>query len=341
MPLTAPGDVVEVRITEEKKDYSRGEIVQILQPSAQRVDPPCEYYQKCGGCNWQHLNPDFQVGMKEKLVQTLFRKSFGEDWVWRGIVKSPKSFHYRNKIGLKWSGDRLGYFQRRTHEHLPIKTCLIADETINRQLADYESKLKATVKTVDPKKTYFIYSSSDSVQEGLPFSQVNDDVNVFMKEDVLGLLPKEEPSAFYDFYAGHGNFTFPVYETLKEQFKTIPTVAVEYDPEMVQIGRQHAGKRKIQYLYAKVEDYLRREKLASGALVLLDPPRGGCDELVIDALLSSSVQKIIYVSCNPTTLHRDLKKLLSHKTFQLVSMRCFDMFPQTDHVEVVAEIVLS
>lgn len=341
VPLTAPGDVVEVRITEEKKDYSRGEVVQILQPSTARVVPPCEYYEKCGGCNWQHLNADVQAGTKEKLVKTLFQKSFGDQWLWRGIVRSPKVLHYRNKIGLKWSGEKLGYFQRRSHVHLPIRSCLIADESINQQINSYEDKLKSAKTPSDDKKTYFIYSSSESAQEGLQFSQVNDAVNVLMKECVLSLLPQEEPTFFYDFYAGHGNFTFPTHEKLKEQFKTIPTMAVEYDAEMVQAGRKQAGKRKIQFTHAKVEDYLRREKLVDGALVLLDPPRAGCDDLVIDALLYSSVKKIIYVSCNPTTLHRDLKRLLSKKTFHLVSMQCFDMFPQTDHVEVVAEIVLS
>ncbi len=341
MPLTAPGDVLEIRITEDKNDYCRGEVVQVLQPSKLRVVAPCEYYEKCGGCNWQHLSTEFQVQMKERLVKNLFQKTFGEDWDWRGMTPSPHLFNYRNKIGLKWNGHQLGYFQRRTHEHLAIHHCLIAEESINQQLPLFEKKLRQSKEPASEKKTYFIYSEIDAARDALQFSQVNDRVNALMIDQVLSLLPTVQPEAFYDFYAGHGNFTFPTYEKLKELTKATPTIAVEYDREMAIAGRVRAGKRKIQFHHCKVEDYLRREKLIPRSLVLLDPPRGGCDDLVMDALLHSSVSKIIYVSCNPMTLHRDLKRLLSKSTFQLVSMQCFDMFPQTDHVEVVAEIVHS
>jgi 23S rRNA (uracil1939-C5)-methyltransferase len=341
VPLSAPGDLVEVIITEEKKDYSRGQIQNILRASADRAVPPCQYFEKCGGCNWQHLAYPSQVKYKQQLVESHFRRSFGEVWKLRDFQISPLQFEYRNKIGLKWNGSKLGYFQKRSHEHLPIKKCLIADDSINNQIAPLENDLVKQSILPDKDKTYYLYSKAGAADAEMNFSQVNEQVNVLMKEDVLSLLPENMPSAFFDFYAGHGNFTFLIYEKLKEKFKTVSTIAVEYDATMARKGRLLAGKRKIQFFHAKVEDYLRREKIPSAAFVLLDPPRGGCDALVIDALLHCKAQKIVYVSCNPTTLHRDLKSLLKYNTYQLESLRCFDMFPQSDHVEVVAEIKLS
>ncbi len=338
VPLAAPGDVLEIHIAEDKKDFSRGQIHKILQSSPLRIEPPCEYFEKCGGCNWQHLAYQTQIETKERLVTTLFRKSFGEEWIFRGMQASPREFHYRNKIGLKWNGASLGYFQRKTHEHLTVQRCMIADETINSKILVLADELRTSKQKVDLEKTHYIYA--DSQQTELSFSQVNEDVNGLMKEDVLQLV-NTEPSLFFDFYSGQGNFTFPIYEKLREMFKAVATHAVEFDSQMVAEARRLSGKRKIQVTHAKVEDFLRREKIPDQALVVLDPPRAGCHSLVIDALSHSSPQKIIYVSCNPMTLHRDLKQLMRNKKYRLSSVKCFDMFPQTDHIEVVAEIVLS
>ncbi|MFN8943780.1 MAG: TRAM domain-containing protein, partial [Pseudobdellovibrionaceae bacterium] len=98
VPLSAPGDLVEVIITEEKKDYSRGQIQNILQASADRSVPPCQYFEKCGGCNWQHLSYPSQVKYKQQLVESHFRRSFGEAWKLRDFQMSPLQFEYRNKI---------------------------------------------------------------------------------------------------------------------------------------------------------------------------------------------------------------------------------------------------
>lgn len=337
VPLSAPGDVVEISITEDKRDFSRGQIERILHKSPLRIDPPCEYFAKCGGCNWQHLAYHTQLEMKEKLVTSLFRKSFGEAWTYRGIQRSPQEFHYRNKIGLKWDGKRVGYFHRKSHEHLSVSQCMIADETINLKIPALEEGLRQAAQKPHLEKTYFLYA--DSLHTELSFSQVNEAVNEFMKKDVLELVNGMEPSAFFDFYSGQGNFTFPIYEKLKEAFQVVATSAVEFDAQMVAEARRLSGKRKIRITHAKVEDFLRREKIPDKSLVLLDPPRMGCHALVMDALLHSATQKIIYVSCNPTTLHRDLKLLLKMGNYRLESMKCFDMFPQTDHIEVVAEIV--
>jgi 23S rRNA (uracil1939-C5)-methyltransferase len=343
VPFSAPGDLLKVQIRQIKKNFVEAEIVEILAPGSERKNPPCPVYGKCGGCDWQHLSYEEQLKQKSDIVLDFLKKSGRTEFDYKEIVPSPREFRYRNRIQLKSDGKKIGFFAKRTHEIVKIDDCLLAEEIVAKEIEKLSSQMKSPSEKIEvlinqSGEVETILEQEDTFSEG--FSQVNRFQNEMLIDTLATWIGDETFKVFYDLYAGSGNFTFPF---IKKFSKTSFT-AVELNEKSVVSAQNKLTAQKIpstrcQFYLGDVELFLKRSRIQERAIVLLDPPRAGASEKTIKYLDESKALRIYYLSCNPSSLARDLKLLSSR--WRLRRVQAFDMFPQTHHVEVLAELILD
>jgi len=350
-----PGEKVLARIFEEKKNYLKAKIIKVLQSSYARTEAPCPYYAYCGGCQYQHTAYSEELKLKEEQVWEILGRAAG---IWNGfrpIVHSGKDYGYRNNVTLQVqsSGKRreiisLGFFGRDNVSIIPVKKCLLADE---RLLPVFGATLH--FKKTPEKITFRLSEEGEIVsdeQERFLRIRVGDEIllthsqgffqNNLAVASVLAGKVKEwaaliHPKIFFDLYAGVGFFSVLCAPGIDKIF------CVEESVASVKALRMNCQERKI--LQMQIFEG-RVEKIFSGlwtqennnrALVLLDPPRQGLSQTLAKFLSEQrNVAGLIYVSCDPATLARDLKIILDKAHFEVKEVVPFDMFPRTKHIEV-------
>lgn len=346
---TAPGDQVEVEITLAKKNFAEARLLQILKSSPARREPPCPVAGICGGCNWQHLMYEAQLSSKRSLVIESLQKFSGFQIAEADVlptVPSPKELRYRNRIQLHHSGPRIGFNRRGSHEIVDINDCPITDERLahlipqlRRELKDAKAgrfELYLTKEGETARRNSHALEDSDGA--GPAFSQVNTEQNENLIRYVLELLNEgDSADHIFDLYAGSGNFTFPIANKLQGMNIT----GVELNSASVKLARsivaQSFPNRALQFIEASVDEAVVDLPITRNSIVLLDPPRVGCGPDVVSRIAKRSPRKVVYISCHPATLARDLKPL-SESGYMIESIMPFDMFPQTDHVETVVSL---
>ncbi|MBC7421004.1 MAG: class I SAM-dependent RNA methyltransferase [Bdellovibrio sp.] len=335
----APQDELKIKISVVEKTFLRAEIVEIIKPSPARREAPCEYFSACGGCVWQHINEDEQLRQKELILTELFKKFIPEvNYALAKGVASPKNLHYRNRIQLKRLGAKLGYFKKESHDIVDINYCLIADKLVSDQIPIIKEKLKpaAELQKYELKlnhKNEFEYYRIGESGEGLSFSQVNNEINQLLVELVTKLVADKNPSFLTELYAGAGNFTFDLLKNLN----SLRIESVEMNPELTKFSTKKLSELSLQKrLFAFTSDcesFASRRAL-SNEFILLDPPRAGCSDSVLKKVIEAGSKDIIYISCHPVFLARDLQKIFAaNKNYKIRHLQIFDMFPQTDHFE--------
>ena len=341
--FAAPGDRLRVELTEVKKNHAFARIKEILAPSVERKNPPCPAFGRCGGCNWQHLSEESQWKWKESLVRDALARAWGKEFLFLPMFHSPKEFRYRNRIQLKKHHDQIGYFEKGSHRLVAIDDCLLAEEPLIKSFAELKAKAFA-----EPAQNWEISLSREgtaqltSLQErDLAFSQVNRFVNEALVSEVLQWASETEWLHYWDLYCGSGNFTFP----LAEQRPKATGLGVELSTSSIEQAQAETKRRgwspkKLDFYRSDVGIFLRRNAPPANSLILLDPPRAGLDEGIVKALAASEAQTLLYISCDPMTLARDLRRLreVAPSRWKIHRARCFDMFPQTDHVETLVEL---
>ena len=339
VPKSAPGDEVKIKITRAEKNHLSGEIIEIINPSSSRREAPCEYFESCGGCSWQHITENEQVDQKEKILTDLLRKFIPEKtYTLLQSVKSDLSFNYRNRIQLKSINGALGYFKRASHDVVDIDYCLIAEKAISDQIKPLKQKLKPSVeiKKIELRINHlnqFEHYEIGADGEGLSFSQVNNNVNAKLVSSTVSLIEKINPSFMTELYAGAGNFTFSIFEKLPN----LRLEAAELNSKLTSFATQKIIEKRLQkqltFFTTDCESYVARRSL-SNELVLLDPPRAGCSVTVLNQIIKAKPLNVVYVSCHPVNLARDLKAISTKcPEYEIRHLQIFDMFPQTDHFE--------
>ena len=360
IPYTAPGDLVRARITESKKRFARAELVELLEPGPDRREPPCPYFGPCGGCQLQHVTYETQVQAKGGFVRDALERIGRLDVPGEiPIHTAPGSeFGYRIRATahvVHTSRETLfGYFGARSHRVVDIASCPLLVEELDaawqRARAAREGLLRlrhvdlaagdegaaaeppiATVGgaalTTRVGDVTYTFSPADFFQANRP-----------LLGDLVSTATAGESGALaVDLYAGVGLFAIP----LSRAFERV--VAVEGFAQAADFARANAsanGAENVEVLDEPVEAWLERSADEPGAidLVLLDPPRAGLGEAPARRLAALAPSRIVYVSCDPTTLARDLR-VLADGGYRLESVEAFDLFPQTFHVETVARLV--
>ena len=352
VPRSAPGDRLRVRIVDRKPDWGRGEIVEILEPGPGRRPPPCPHFEACGGCDLQHLEDARQLELKVLAFgDTLRRIGKIQETPEMRVVSGP-AWGYRLRCGLRTGqterGPRVGYLGRRSHDLVPIDVCPILAPELERVAQRLPRALGEEAPTrIDLALGDDEWTTAPLV-EGLPSGEVSMRVGDFrlsfdarcffqanrplLEELVSAALGSETGERAADLYCGVGLFTLP----LARRYGDV--VAVEADRIATRYCRANVkdnGAEGVRVETRSVEDWANG--MPEGLdRVLVDPPRAGLAPRVRRLLMERPPKLLTYVSCDPATFSRDLRQLL--RRFELESLTLLDLFPQTGHLEAVAQL---
>ncbi|MGF1678937.1 MAG: class I SAM-dependent RNA methyltransferase [Candidatus Methylacidiphilales bacterium] len=319
VPFVLPGERCRVRVIEDKKKYLRADLLEVIEPSLERIPPVCPVFGHCGGCQYQHVSYSAELRIKENQVrQLLLRLGAMEHVEIAPIIPSPEPYGYRNRVRLHLREGSPGFLAHASNRHVPITSCPLASESINRQI----QQLARRATSQEGQMTLRDKDSAD--HRG--FTQVNRFLLDELLKQVENCLPPLG-ERFLELYAGGGFFT----QRLAPRYRQVD--AVEWDSRLVEVGRRDSPMH-VTWWEQSVEEAMLRMEVDEPMDILTDPPREGMNRLVVEKLKSIPAGRLIYVSCNPATLARDLKYLAPEWSVRWV--KPIDMFPRTAHVECIA-----
>ncbi len=365
VPFVIPGEKVRARIFRNFKNYSDADLVEVLEPAAERVEPQCKLYTQCGGCQYQHIAYPAQLEWKQVHVQELMEKIGGIDHPVLPPISSPKVYGYRSKLTPHYqkpdkNGDQpIGFLKYGTRSALiDVAQCPIATDPINEELPSARAAarraggakrrrsggtllLRDALEGVvsDPKAV-----ASEKVGDLIfqfkagEFFQNNPFILPAMVEHVITKARGAGVNNLIDAYCGGGLFALHASTHFQE------VIGVEISEPSVSWAKVNAELNNISNVRFHLNNaaaIFERIKLnGSDTSVIIDPPRKGCDESFRNQLLSFQPKRIVYVSCDPATQARDLRIFLDGG-YTIESIQPFDLFPQTRHIENVATLVRS
>ncbi len=338
VPYTIEGEMVSAEIVREKKQFAEAELVEVTESSPNRVAPQCPYFGRCGGCAYQHIDYQHQLAIKWRQVRdALQRIGKLKDVPIRPIVPSPRQYAYRDRITVHAQDSVIGFFRRDSHRLIDIECCPISREEVNRALAELREQ----------KHVRDGHYTLRSASEPRVFSQVNDEVAQALRKLITDLIPSNQ-DLLIDAYCGAGFFA----KALLDKFERV--IGIDWDRFAIAAAKENASEKET-YIAGDVENELqkvgavhlnrpargndtstRRLRSIAPTTIIIDPPATGLTEGVRKAISDLAPETLIYVSCNPPTLSRDLKEL-QHK-FAINSVTPLDMFPQTAEIEVLAHL---
>jgi len=323
VPYTIEGELVFAEIVREKKQFAEAEPVEVKESSPNRVAPQCTYFGRCGGCAYQHIEYEHQLAIKWRQVRdALLRIGKLKDVPMRPVVPSPRQYGYRNRITVHAQDGVIGFFRRDSHRLIDIECCPISREEVNRALTELREQ----------KHVRDGHYTLRNASEPRVFSQINDEVAQTLRDLIVDFVPPNQ-ELLIDAYCGAGFFA----KALLDKFKHV--IGIDWDRFAIAAAKKNASEKET-YIAGDVEEELTRSDPESfrgrSLTILIDPPATGLTEGVRKAITDLAPGTLIYVSCNPPTLARDLKNL--HGKFAIESVTPLDMFSQTAEIEVVVHL---
>lgn len=338
VPYTIEGETVSAEIVREKKQFAEAELVEVNESSPNRVEPQCAYFGRCGGCAYQHIDYQHQLAIKWRQVRdALQRIGKLKDVPMRPIVPSPEPYAYRNRITVHALDGMVGFFRRDSRRLIDIECCPIARNEVNTALAELRGHKHL-------REGHYTLRAGP---EPRVFSQVNDEVAQTLRDLIADLVPPNQ-RLLIDAFCGAGFFA----KALLDKCERV--IGIDWDRFAIAAAKENATEKET-YIAGDVESelhevgvvHLNRPAHHNDALagrlmsiapttIIVDPPATGLTEGVRNVITDLAPETLIYVSCNPPTLARDLKELRGK--FAIESVTPFDMFPQTAEIEVVAHL---
>jgi 23S rRNA (uracil1939-C5)-methyltransferase len=363
--LAAPGDVLRVAIDRIQGKVGFASIVEVLKPSPVRLEPPCPYFGRCGGCDFQQLTYEAQLSAKVEIIRDcLYRIARIETHCEIPITPSVNQWHYRARA--MWQIDlqtkELGYFEQGSNRVCDVEYCAVLVPELQQTLEQVRNEIRS--ETTPPLRDIEVAVGDEGVSlapafDGFAtrevsrvignetyyfsaeaFFQINHDLlEPLIAEALRDAKGDAKGGAAIDLYCGVGLFTIP----LARRFERV--TGVEAHPCASEFARRNLGVARIEdakIITARVAEWMKEHSRTFGPVdfLLFDPPRAGAGNAVIAGILALRPARIAYVSCDPATLARDLKKLIGDGDggYSLDSIAAFDMFPQTHHVETVVRL---
>ncbi|MCC7518012.1 MAG: class I SAM-dependent RNA methyltransferase [Verrucomicrobiae bacterium] len=333
VPFTLAGERVGARVTRKKKGWAEAELLEVLEPSPSRVAPLCPVFGRCGGCAYQHADGAEQLRIKAKQTRDALERIGGL----KGLPEiraeaAPSPWEYRNKITVH-GGPRgeIGFFAADGRTVVDVARCVIANAAVNAELG----RLRRSGRRVRH-ATIEDLAEREASPKG-SFHQVNAATAArllaWVREQVEG------GARLLDAYCSAGFFAFGLADLFGE------ICGVDRDPRAIAAATARAVREKrenLRFFAAPIEEKLGwflEDGAAEKTVVLADPPREGLAPAAADALVRARPARLLYVSCNPATLARDLGKLAGEDgPFRVETLAVFDMFPQTAAIEVGARL---
>jgi len=369
IPYGLKDEVINVEITQQLKKYNIGKIINIVKESKERTNPECKYYYECGGCNLMHQEYIYQLEYKKRNVANNIRKICNINIDNIEII-SDNNTNYRNHIRLHLNKKEIGFYSNNTNKVIDIEDCLIANENINKIIKElrvfinayknhnieeidikcYENSminiksdnfiyLKELIKYVDVDSIYlnneFEYGTKNIntkignykyTLSNNSFLQKNDNITVKMYDYIKSLIDNNKN--VLDLYCGIGTISIYISDICNKVY------GVEIIKEAINNANSNLSLnniKNVEFLCSDVDSI--NDKYKNIDIIIVDPPRVGVDKKALENIININANKIIYVSCNSTTLARDLN-ILKEK-YKLINIKLFDMFPNTNHVESV------
>ncbi len=362
-----PGEVVDVVVQEKKRDYMLATVSQVVEASEHRVEPKCPVFGICGGCQLQYVSYERQLSIKEEVLLDSLRRIGGID-IQLGPSLSGAHWNYRRRAQFKVSKEgAVGFFRESSRDVVACESCPLMKEEINvllrriteRSLAD---GLKEVHLSVGDSAAVLLKGGKDSacrteqlreigissiicndmLSEGSgyvqfdlmglrysvspwTFFQSHWDLNRVVVERIMELAGPLEGKTVLDLYAGAGNFSLPLAENAEE------IVLVEENPYAIEDGMRNIkinALKNCTCVKSSAEKYKMTKK---PGVLILDPPRAGLTAEVAKNVIGCAPETIVYISCNPSTLARDIKKFKD--AYAVDSVQMIDFFPHTFHIE--------
>lgn len=413
VPFALPGEEAKVHIIFDKKNYFVAKLIEIISPSNDRINPPCPYFSKCGGCDLQHLSCTAELEFKQSLVSSSLHKYAGINHKVLSVVESDKEFRYRNKFAFPVCEEdgqiKIGMYRKNSHKIIEIDDCLLQSENAkiiislfkkymqeNKISAYREDTKKGTIKHIvvrenndefiltvvvtDKKfnsfeplinllKTKFksfgiyknintfnsnvIFGNQDTYVYGLKelgkedfdvkyninnrsFLQVNDYIKNTIYQKIIDLC--KDDKVIIDAYSGAGLLSSILAKNAEKVYGVEIVGEATKNAENLKLSNNLYNLTNINGDCSEVIPRLAKE-IKTDFTIVLDPPRKGVDKSVLEAILKSTPSKIVYLSCNPSTLARDLKMLC--EKYDLEFVQPYNMFPKTSNVETLVSLKLK
>ncbi len=341
VPFVAVGEEVEVEVHTVKARFARASLRQVIRASPDRLTPRCQYYGDCGGCQYQHLAYPEQLRIKHKQIADLFQRvgGFAKAEVCP-VRPCPQPYGYRNRIMIRSQWDKfkqglnIGFIRHDNRLVVDIDHCEIAEPELSRQIGQVRANppAKGGLKVVLRQMPEGWDVPRDS------FFQNNFHLLPELVQVVRSRFVESRNRFLLDAYCGVGFFALELAD-LTERF-----VGIEVDQMAIRAARHNAATRQRangEFRDGRVEELLPEllgEYPAGETTLLMDPPRTGCLPALLARLREVRPRQILYISCHPATLARDLNVLCRDAVYELVQVAPLDMFPQTQHVECVADL---
>ena len=375
VPFSLPGDRLLVRTLAEKKTFTRARIVKILEPGPGRVEPPCPYFGSCGGCQWQHLDYARQVDAKREILEGIFHHRFPETReLLIGMKASTRDYGYRSRARFQVRGcgpdARVGFFRSQSHDVEDIHSCPLLQPTLNSGLESIRRSCReasnpgppeielACVEDMHSWEAARLSADSDEAADSYQtdgkrdppvlerrigeytvvispaaFFQANDFMLAELVASVMDQSGADANRPALDLFCGVGLFTLPLARRFKE-VEGVDSSALAC--ELAHRNVAAAGFGNVRITCSSVEEWIESPTRPFD-LIVLDPPRVGAGPEVMTRISQLSPEAIVYVSCDPQTLARDVS-LLPPGQYRIDSIQGLDLFPQTFHFETVLKL---
>ncbi|TXJ42802.1 class I SAM-dependent RNA methyltransferase [Brachyspira pilosicoli] len=356
------GDVVDILIKKENKNFCYANINNIIEPSKYRIKPKCKYAGICGGCVFNHIEYNKQLEIKKSMVLNSIRNIEYNNKI--NIIKSPNE-HYRLRVNMIAKDGCIGFYKFNTNEFVAINECIILKERLfnkiknfsncnnitgniyaiesnNRKILSFADIIKQnknidtsyfdgiTIKQKNKIKKYGIDKTNYNTYFGeVPLSHKNFfQSNHYLLDEFQKNAVKyfnEYDKNIVELYAGSGFFTVAIKEKLKSFNIDYKLISSEINSDAVNIAKD--------IIKEEASETLKKINYNIDVL-FVDPPRDGLDKKVIENIIRIKPKKIIYISCNPMTFARDINLLKEY--YKLIDLIIIDMFPDTYHIELIS-----
>jgi len=362
-----PNEIVEIKVNKEKKKYIEGNVLSYIEKSKERVNVNCPYYNYCGGCNIMHLSYPNQLKFKQEKIENIINKYLNKNIKINDIVGCDINTAYRNKVTFQVK-ESIGFYKNNTYDIINIDNCLISNKLINKCIS-YLKKLnlkdinKITCRTgsnqlmviLETKNIDLDIAPLKNIANSIYLKINNKFIHIFGNENIYETLGNYKYIISPDsFFQVNINTCLKLYNKIKDYVGTNKNIIDLYcGTGSIGIFVNDSNKViGIEINESATKDALKNKKINSvdnvdficgdsgkklkdlkfnPDIIIVDPPRSGLNEETINNILKFNPKEIIYVSCDPMTLVRDLNTL--NKYYDIEELTPFDMFPNTYHVE--------